>query len=166
MFFTTIRLKHVYLNKFIMLQGEPLSQAFASSDIFLMASDSETLGFVVLEAMASGLPVVASAAGGLIDIVNHEHTGFLAENNDDMKEFVECTRLLVNNIELRHKMASSARLYAEGLSWEAATSKLRNLQYRNAIRLHKERNAVDTNGEADNEDLGFIDKLYRPDLAL
>ena len=47
-----------------MLRGEELSQAYASADIFMMPSETETLGFVALEAMASGLPVVAVAAGG------------------------------------------------------------------------------------------------------
>jgi sulfoquinovosyltransferase len=52
-----------------MMKGEALSQAYASADIFIMPSESETLGFVVLEAMASGVPVVAVAAGGLTDII-------------------------------------------------------------------------------------------------
>ena len=46
-----------------------MSRAFASGDIFVMPSDSETLGFVVLEAMASGVPVVGVAAGGLVDLI-------------------------------------------------------------------------------------------------
>lgn len=52
-----------------MLKGETLSQAYASADIFVMPSETETLGFVVLEAMASGLAVVSVAAGGLTDIL-------------------------------------------------------------------------------------------------
>ena len=52
-----------------MLKGEELSAAYASADIFIMPSETETLGFVALEAMASGLPVVAVAAGGLTDII-------------------------------------------------------------------------------------------------
>ena len=52
-----------------MIQGEELQAAYASADVFMMPSESETLGFVVLEAMASGLPVVAVAAGGLTDIL-------------------------------------------------------------------------------------------------
>ena len=51
------------------VQGKELHTAYASADIFMMPSESETLGFVVLEAMASGLPVVAVAAGGLMDIL-------------------------------------------------------------------------------------------------
>jgi len=47
------------------LQGEDLSRAYAAADVFVMPSDSETLGFVVLEAMASGVPAVAADAGGL-----------------------------------------------------------------------------------------------------
>ena len=52
-----------------MLKGADLSAAYASADIFMMQSETETLGFVALEAMASGLPVVAVAAGGLTDII-------------------------------------------------------------------------------------------------
>ena len=52
-----------------MISGEELSSAYASADIFMMPSESETLGFVALEAMASGLAVVAVAAGGLVDII-------------------------------------------------------------------------------------------------
>ena len=52
-----------------MLTGTDLSSAYASADIFMMPSESETLGFVALEAMASGIPVVSVAAGGLVDII-------------------------------------------------------------------------------------------------
>ena len=55
-----------------MLKGDDLSMAYASADIFVMPSESETLGFVVLEAMASGLAVVAVAAGGLTDIITQK----------------------------------------------------------------------------------------------
>lgn len=51
------------------MKGEELAAAYASADIFMMPSETETLGFVALEAMASGLPVVCVAAGGLVDIV-------------------------------------------------------------------------------------------------
>lgn len=51
------------------MTGEALSQAFASADVFVMPSDSETLGFVVLESMASGVPVVGADAGGIPDLI-------------------------------------------------------------------------------------------------
>ncbi len=51
------------------LHGEVLAQAYASSDIFIMPSRSETLGLVILEAMSSGLPVVAARAGGIPEMV-------------------------------------------------------------------------------------------------
>lgn len=64
------------------LQGEPLWQAFASADMFVMPSDSETLGFVVLEAMASGIPVVGVRAGGVPDLVKEGENGYLVEPGD------------------------------------------------------------------------------------
>lgn len=61
-----------------MLHGEELAAAYASADIFVMPSESETLGFVVLEAMACEVPVVAVAAGGIPDIITQPGTtGFL-----------------------------------------------------------------------------------------
>ena len=57
------------------LQGEELSQAYASGDVFVMPSESETLGFVVLEAMSSGVPVVAARAGGIPDIIPEDQEG-------------------------------------------------------------------------------------------
>jgi len=59
------------------LQGEDLSRAYAAADVFVMPSDSETLGFVVLEAMASGVPAVAADAGGLSSLVADGETGLL-----------------------------------------------------------------------------------------
>lgn len=63
-----------------MLQGEELSQAYASGDVFVMPSESETLGLVVLEAMASGLPVVAARAGGIPDIIPEDQVSDLSES--------------------------------------------------------------------------------------
>lgn len=53
-------------------QGEELSASYASADLFAMPSESETLGFVVLEAMASQVPVVAVRAGGIPDIIHSD----------------------------------------------------------------------------------------------
>ena len=64
------------------LTGDALSRAYASADVFVMPSDSETLGFVVLEAMASGLPVVAARAGGIPSIVDDDRNGVLVEPRD------------------------------------------------------------------------------------
>lgn len=52
------------------MSGEALSQAFASADVFVMPSETETLGFVVLESMASGVPVVGANAGGIPDLID------------------------------------------------------------------------------------------------
>lgn len=63
-------------------QGEELSSAYASADVFVMPSESETLGFVVLEAMASQLPVVAVRAGGIPDIITPQDNGASARRGE------------------------------------------------------------------------------------
>ncbi len=114
------------------LSGEKLSQAFASGDIFLMPSDTETLGFVVLESMASGVPVVASNAGGIPDLIEDGVTGFLCEPGC-VEEWVGRVKLLLDDEDIRNKMSAHARSETEKHSWEAATAYLRNVQYTKAI---------------------------------
>jgi len=119
-----------------LLQGEELSQAFASADVFAMPSDSETLGFVVLESMASGVPVVGAKAGGIPNLIQDGENGYLVPVKDgwvDPDIFLSRVQSVLNDKEQRSKMSSAARTWAEGWGWEAATSQLRNLQYKKAI---------------------------------
>lgn len=118
---------------------EELSRAYASCDIFTMPSDTETLGFVVMEALASGLPVVAVRAGGLVDLVEHTKTGFLPENDEEMVDFSACVHHLVNAAGQRRHMSTNAVNWARQWNWHAATSRLRNVQYPTAIELHRSR---------------------------
>ena len=151
------RLKELYKDSPVVftgeLTGDELSAAFASADIFTMPSDSETLGFVVLEAMASGVPVVTVAAGGVLDLVEEGNNGYLADNDDGMVEFTAKTCSLLENTEERAAMASRCRAYAESWSWEAATSKLRNLQYHVAVMNHKQAALKSRIGEEEEKEL-------------
>lgn len=110
------------------LEGLALSSAFASGDVFIMPSDSETLGFVVMESMASGVPVVASKAGGLIDLVDDGGTGYLVPA-DDTDAFVEKIAWLYQNPTVRNQMAVQGRHAAEQWSWEASMEYLRQTSY-------------------------------------
>jgi sulfoquinovosyltransferase len=111
--------------------GDELSQAFASADTFIMPSDSETLGFVVLESMASGVPVVGANAGGIPSIITNEKDGFLVEPND-IAGYVKRLQQL-EDTKFRETMGNKARAEAERWGWEAATSVLRNVQYEKAM---------------------------------
>lgn len=113
------------------LSGDELSSAFASADVFVMPSDSETLGFVVLESMASGVPVVGAKAGGIPDLIDNEKTGFLVEPGDT-DGFVARLKQL-QDAKYRTKMGKASRAEAERWGWEAATSVLRNIQYERAM---------------------------------
>ena len=102
-----------------------------------MPSDSETLGFVVLEAMASGVPVVGVAAGGVKTLIQSGENGYLVSNEDNMIEFSDKVKELLSDKQSRIAMGQRARKYTEKFSWEAATSRLRNIQYKLAIDLHQ-----------------------------
>jgi sulfoquinovosyltransferase len=97
-----------------------------------MPSDSETLGFVVLESMASGVPVVGAAAGGIPDLIQHGVTGFLVTPGDT-DQYTSCIDQVRKNAVFRKKMGRAAREEAERWGWEAATSVLRNVQYEKAL---------------------------------
>jgi glycosyltransferase involved in cell wall biosynthesis len=98
-------------------QSCDLSRAYASSDIFVFPSTTDTFGNVVLEAMASGVPVIVSDKGGPREIVQHGRTGLVTKgrNADELLGGIE---QLLDNPELRNEMSSHCRSYAESHSWE------------------------------------------------
>ena len=98
------------------LRGEALSTAYASSDLFVFPSDSEAFGNVVLEAMASGLPVVAAAAGGIEDLVEHGATGrlFAPADTADMEA---CIRRELEDPAARRQHGLAGRSAAEARTW-------------------------------------------------
>jgi glycosyltransferase involved in cell wall biosynthesis len=65
------------------LEGEQLARTYASADVFLFASVTDTFGQVILEAQASGLPVVAAAAGGPLSLIEDGRTGLLRPADPD-----------------------------------------------------------------------------------
>ncbi len=118
------------------LKGNDLAAAYASADVFFMASQTETLGLVVLEAMAAGCPVVAANAGGIPDIVRNGVTGHLFEPGDQ-EHAIAAVRRLVTDAEHRETMRREARLDAEKWSWAAATRQLVGF-YRDVLEREQE----------------------------
>ncbi len=99
------------------LSGLDLAAAYASADIFVFPSANETLGNVVLEAMASGLPVVAARSGGLLDHVVDGETGFLFEP-ESQDALVEAVRRLVDQPYLARAIGVKGRSHIVHQSWE------------------------------------------------
>jgi glycosyltransferase involved in cell wall biosynthesis len=107
------------------LHGLELASAFASADAFIFPSRTETLGLVLLEAMAAGCPVVAAAAGGIVDIVTDGVNGYLFDPMDS-QGLIKATKQLLHAKEEKEIMRQNARAEAERWSWSAATFQLRD----------------------------------------
>ena len=99
------------------LRGERLSRAYASADIFVFPSGLETFGLVVIEAMAAGLPVVASRVGGVDDIVRDGINGYTFYSGDTAA-LREGVRKIASSRENMRWMGTQARAYAETQSWD------------------------------------------------
>ena len=98
------------------LRGDALADAYAQMDIFAFPSETDTVGNVVLEAMASGVPAVIMAAGGQRFMVDAGQTAMVAQNRD---AFVQGVRALVKNRQRREIMGVAARALAvDLLSWD------------------------------------------------
>lgn len=107
------------------MTGKTLGAAFASADAFLFPSRTETLGLVLLEAMAAGCPVIAANAGGIPDIVTDGVNGYLFDPADERGAIAATERLLSNAAE-RDQIRCNARQEAERWGWAAATRQLQN----------------------------------------
>ena len=98
--------------------GDELSRWYASADVFVFPSTTETLGNVVLEALASGVPAVVVYRGGPQDLIEPGVSGFVARANDVM-DIADAVERLLRDGALRARMASSARESAASRDWEA-----------------------------------------------
>jgi glycosyltransferase involved in cell wall biosynthesis len=107
------------------MQGLELASAFASADAFIFPSRTETLGLVLLEAMAAGCPVVAAASGGITDIVTDGVNGYLFDPQDPQGAIAATQKLLGAQAE-REQLRQNARQEAERWGWPAATQQLVN----------------------------------------
>jgi glycosyltransferase involved in cell wall biosynthesis len=104
------------------LRGTELATAYASADIFVFPSTTDTFGNVILEAQASGLPVVVSDSGGPKELVAHKANGLITRSHN-VEDFTDAIRALVTDQMLRERMANSARDSVTDRSWPLAFAK-------------------------------------------
>jgi glycosyltransferase involved in cell wall biosynthesis len=108
-----------------------LPRLYASADAFLFSSLTETLGLVVLEAMSSGLPVIATPAGGVADHLRDEVNG-IAVPPTDVDAMAKAIVALTLDPERRARLAAGARTGALHLDWEAELDRL-DASYRSVL---------------------------------
>lgn len=118
------------------LRGKELASAYACADAFIFPSRTETLGLVLLEAMAAGCPVVAARSGGIPDIVTDGENGYLFDPKDEQGAINATIRLLAHQEE-RETLRHNARTEAEKWGWAAATRQLQRYYQNVASTLAK-----------------------------
>ena len=104
------------------LAGEELPRAYASADAFLFCSSTDTYGQVILEAAASGLPIVAVAEGGPAALIENRHTGLLCRPDAD--HLAGTLLQLASSPRLRRQLGDAAAAAASERSWERSMGQL------------------------------------------
>ena len=110
------------------LSGEELASAYASGDIFLFPSSTETLGLVLLEAMAAGCPVIGANKGGIPDIINDGVNGCLYDPDgvdQGKSSLIKAIKKILNNNTKKENMRVEARKESEKWNWGQATLQLK-----------------------------------------
>ncbi|PYJ74965.1 MAG: histidinol-phosphatase [Verrucomicrobia bacterium] len=104
------------------LTGIELATAYASADVFAFPSTTDTFGNVIIEAQASGVPVVVSDSGGPKELVEDKANGFITKSHD-VEDFTRAVRALVVDRGLRKRMGDCARKSVVDRSWPRAFRK-------------------------------------------
>lgn len=112
------------------LTGEALANAYASFDIFVHTGAEETFGQTLQEAMATGLPVIAPAAGGPLDIVDNGVTGFLYSHDSD-EQLISSVEAIAIDKELRQAMGQAGLAKVNNRTWEVLGNEL--LEHYNSV---------------------------------
>lgn len=133
-----------------LLHGEQLAAAMASLDVFVHTGPHETFCQAIQEAMASGVPVIAPASGGPLDLVQHGRTGYLyPAAHPELLTAIAAT--LLGDADLRRRMGAAARQLVEHRTWTALGDELLG-HYETAVSgtgRHADRRARSTSYDAD-----------------
>lgn len=116
------------------IPNDKIADYYKAGDVFVYSSVTETQGLILIEALASGLPVVAVDASGSRDTIINNKNGFLTK--DDEAEFGEKVKYLIDNLELRKKFSQAAIETAKNYSIENCAKKLLQV-YEMAIESRK-----------------------------
>lgn len=128
-----------------------VDQLLAGADIFLLTSEYESFGYVTCEAMAQGLPVVATNVSGSIDIIEHDVTGFLAPVGDTDAIARHVLRLAADP-DLRNRMGKAGnRRVREAFNVEKMVSEVESLYTRLLARRNRKRS----------DGRGAVEETYR-----
>ena len=105
------------------VSNEKVPEYMFASDVFVLPSLSESFGIVILEAMASQLPIIATNVGGLPEIVKEGVNGFLVppKNPDELAKKII---LILQNDELRHNMSKNNAELAKDYEWDVIVEKI------------------------------------------
>jgi len=114
------------------LKGTQLAEAYASADAFVYASEVETMGNVVLEAMACGCAVVAPRAGGIPTLVSEGATALLYTPGD-LEDAVRAVGTVLADDAFRNQLGRAARQVVESWNWETSIDRVRQV-YQESIR--------------------------------
>ena len=115
--------------------GADLARVYASADVFLFASQTDTFGNVILEAQASGLPVVAVAEGGPVNLISDGETGLLC--TADAGALATAVHQIVDSPLLAERLRRAALVAVGARTWDAALGRLAD-GYRRALALSAE----------------------------
>ncbi|MFV9568433.1 glycogen synthase [Thermoanaerobacter mathranii] len=124
----------IWINK--MVEKEEIIELYSNAEVFACPSIYEPFGIINLEAMACKTPVVASATGGIKEVVVHEETGFLVEpgNSEELAKYIN---ILLNNKDLAIKFGENGRKRVEEMfSWESIARKTYEM-YKDVIEKYK-----------------------------
>ncbi|MDI3528407.1 MAG: alpha-maltose-phosphate synthase [Thermoanaerobacter sp.] len=124
----------IWINK--MVEKEEIIELYSNAEVFVCPSIYEPFGIINLEAMACKTPVVASATGGIKEVVVHEETGFLVEpgNSEELAKYIN---ILLNNKDLAVKFGENGRKRVEEMfSWESIAKKTYEM-YKDVIEKYK-----------------------------
>lgn len=110
------------------LSERELHLAYAASDVFALPSQYESFGFVFLEAMAHGVPVVGIRTGGVAEVIRDGETGYILDSPADVEGLIERLTRLVADDALRVRMGQQARAWTQQqFSWSAAAAAIREI---------------------------------------